>query len=136
MAQHYIGTKQITAWPEEKDKQSGYAVRYPDGYTSWSPRDTFEAAYFPMGELEDGSKITEKMVDGFIQSYESQTIGEKNTVVRAVLLNGFEIIESSSCVDPKNYDEELGTEICLKRIKDISWLLLGFTLLWASTGIQ
>ena len=45
MTHRYIGTKEITAWEQEKDGQPGYAVKYADGYTSWSPRDTFEAAY-------------------------------------------------------------------------------------------
>lgn len=45
MTYRYIGTKEITAWGQEKDGQPGYAVKYADGYTSWSPRDTFEAAY-------------------------------------------------------------------------------------------
>ena len=45
MTHSYIGTKEITAWEQEKDGQPGYAVRYADGYTSWSPCDVFEAAY-------------------------------------------------------------------------------------------
>ena len=45
MTHRYIGTKEITAWEQEKDGQPGYAVKYADGYTSWSPRDVFEAAY-------------------------------------------------------------------------------------------
>jgi len=30
----------------------GYKVIYPDGYVSWSPKDTFEAAYRPVTEDE------------------------------------------------------------------------------------
>lgn len=45
MTHRYIGTKQVTAWPQERDGRPGYAVQYPDGYTSWSPADVFEAAY-------------------------------------------------------------------------------------------
>lgn len=52
MTQHYIGTKQIMAWPKEKDGKPGYAVKYPDGYVSWSPQDVFEAAYLPMGHVD------------------------------------------------------------------------------------
>ena len=32
MQKQYIGTKIITAWPEEKDGREGYGVRYADGY--------------------------------------------------------------------------------------------------------
>ncbi|WP_417070843.1 DUF2829 domain-containing protein [Niveibacterium terrae] len=45
MTKKYIGTKEILAWGQEKDGKPGYAVKYPDGYISWSPKDVFEAAY-------------------------------------------------------------------------------------------
>lgn len=45
MTKTYIGTKIITAWREDRDGKEGYAVKYEDGYTSWSPKDVFEAAY-------------------------------------------------------------------------------------------
>lgn len=52
MTQQYIGSKIVTAWPEERDGKKGYAVKYADGYTSWSPADVFEAAYLPLGVIE------------------------------------------------------------------------------------
>lgn len=51
MTQEYIGTKQITAWPALKDGADGYGVKYSDGYTSWSPKAVFEAAYLPLGNI-------------------------------------------------------------------------------------
>lgn len=48
MTHKYIGTKIITAWPAESGtipSREGYGVIYEDGYTSWSPKETFEAAY-------------------------------------------------------------------------------------------
>lgn len=45
MTQDYIGTKQVTAWKQEKDGEPGYAVKYADGYVSWSPKAVFESAY-------------------------------------------------------------------------------------------
>lgn len=45
MTHHYIGTKIVLAWPAEKDGKPGYGVKYEDGYTSWSPKEAFEAAY-------------------------------------------------------------------------------------------
>lgn len=53
MGQEYIGTKQVTAWPEMKDMLDGFAVKYEDGYTSWSPKDVFEKAYLPIGQVKD-----------------------------------------------------------------------------------
>lgn len=41
----YIGTKIIHAEPEQKNGVDGYAVIYPDGYRSWSPKVVFEEAY-------------------------------------------------------------------------------------------
>ncbi len=137
MSQFYIGTKQIFAHELEKDGKPGYSVTYDYGtkkaYTSWSPKDKFEEAYLPQGT--EPSKITQEMVDGFIFKTVVTTIGEKTTVVQATLRNGFEIIESSSCVDVANYDEELGKSICLAKIKDRVWYLLGFALQWAKTGV-
>lgn len=45
MTHHYIGTKIVLAWPADKDGKPGYGVKYEDGYTSWSPKETFETAY-------------------------------------------------------------------------------------------
>lgn len=97
----------------------GYKVRYADGYESFSPKDIFEKAYLPLWENEnlktDMPSISEKMVEDFIADTSVFTCGEKTTVVRAVLANGFELVESSSCVSEENYDEKLGAEICMKK---------------------
>lgn len=134
MTQHYIGCKQIMAWPEMKDGRPGYAVKYPDGYTSWSPKPTFEAAYLPMGEDNDGSKITQQMVDDFIIDYEARRMGN-HTVVHAFLRNGFTIVESSACVDAKNYDQALGEKYAMEKVKKRVWHLLGALLATARNGI-
>lgn len=52
MGQEYIGTKQITAWPELKNGLPGFGVEYEDGYQSWSPEDVFKAAYLPLGQVK------------------------------------------------------------------------------------
>lgn len=40
-------TVQPTDWPvpEGSKAEEGYAVRYPDGYMSWTPKEVFEEAY-------------------------------------------------------------------------------------------
>ncbi len=136
----FIGTKQVTAWPEDKMDGSiakaGYAVVYPDGYKSWSPEDVFEKAYLSMGQ-DNINKITQQMVDDFINdTCVTSKMGEKTTVVMATLRNGFIIVESSTCVDSDNYDEKIGTDICLSRIKNKVWELLGFLLQTARYGIS
>lgn len=56
------------------------------------------------------------------------TYNNKTTVVIATLQSGFTITESSSCVDPANYDEEIGVDICKERIKNKLWELEGYVL--------
>ena len=141
--QKYIGTKIIEAEPMPHihgDKaEDGYKVRYPDGYESWSPKDVFEEAYMKLTvnpDLRtDAPSISQEMVDDFIVGREVTTMGDKCTVVRAVLRNGFEIVESSACVSAENYDEKLGADICMEKIKDKVWFLLGFLLQTAVHGI-
>ena len=80
--------------------------------------------------------ISQDMVDRFILETWTQTAGEKTTIVRAMLRNGFEIVEASSCVSKENYDEEMGRNICMKKIKDKVWMLLGFLLQTAVHGVE
>ena len=42
--------------------------------------------------------------------------------------NGFVIVASSSCVDPSNYDPEIGIKICKKEIENKLWELEGYAL--------
>lgn len=136
---HYIGTKIVQAMPEQREDKEGYKVVYEDGYTSWSPRDVFEKAYLevtPNPNRPSKVSIDEQMVKDFIASVESTRVGEKTTIVIATLKNGFEITETSSCVDKANYDQELGTKICMKRIENKVWELLGFLLQTGYKGIN
>lgn len=52
----------------------------------------------------------------------------KCTVVVAKLPNGFILTESSACVDPANYDVNIGIEICKDRITNKIWELEGYRL--------
>ena len=146
----YIGTKIVNAQPEivkyyDHERlchvvEDGYKVVYKDGYESWSPKHVFEEAYLPLlsnPDLRtDKPSVSQKMVDDFVAQVYVETMGEKTTVVRAVLRNGFELVEASACVSKENYDEQLGAEICMKKIKDKVWLLLGFLLQTAVNGID
>lgn len=76
------------------------------------------------------NKVTQEMVDELMGAAEIQTmrLGHKTTVMVAILPNGFEITESSSCVDPANYDEAIGANICRGRIMEKVWELTGYRL--------
>lgn len=74
--------------------------------------------------------VKQSQIDEIIANskIENSKMGEKTTVVVATLPCGFVIVESSSCVDPENYDHEIGKEICLERIKNELWKLEGYKL--------
>jgi hypothetical protein len=114
-------------------EKEGYKVVYPDGYVSWSPKDAFEKSYMQVG---DNNTITQQNVDDFIVDYEVFTKKGKITIVIATLVNGFTIVESSACVDPANYSEEIGAEICKSKIKDKVWNHLGFLLQCGVGGVK
>lgn len=85
----------------------GYEVTYLDGYKSWTPKDV-----------------------------DVTTIGEKTTVVNAHTRSGFNMVHHSSCVDPKNYSEELGKQYAMEEVINDIWAHLGFVLQWAKYGIN
>ena len=82
----------------------------------------------------EAPSVSSEMVDAAIVHTETKTLGDKTTVVRATLWNGFEIVEASSCVSPENYNEYIGESICLTKIRDKVWMLLGFLLQTAVGG--
>ena len=151
----FIGTKLIQAdemtrgeyckfreWkiPEDENpNDEGYLVKYSDDYISWSPKDIFDKSHLQIEDnpdLPSGVSIGPEMVKSFIESYEVVEFGRKTTVVNATLINGFTLVEASSCVDPDNYSREIGIQICLDRIENKIWNLLGFLLQSAFKGFN
>ena len=98
------------------------------------PRNLFEAAYLPMGDDNDGSIVTQQMVDDFIVESRSEKMGDCTTVVWAKFKNGFEVVESSACVDPKNYHHSTGFNLAYKKIERRAWDVLGSLLQSARFG--
>lgn len=129
-------------WPIPRgcEVEEGYKVEDGTGLVIWIDKPTFDAGHLPLTTnpnlRTDAPSISQEMVDAFIDDVEIETLGEKTTVVRAILRNGFEIVESSSCVSAENYDEEIGAQICLEKIKDKVWFLLGFLLQTAVHGVR
>jgi hypothetical protein len=151
----YIGTKLVEAkemnlgdynkfkgWniPENEDpKTEGYMVKYSDSYISWCPKKQFETNNLKVDDnpkLPSGVSIGPKMVKDFIKSYEVIERDGKTTIVHATLVNGYKLTEASSCVDPTNYSKEIGTQICLEKIENQIWGLLGFLLQTAFNGVE
>ena len=114
----------------------GYEVAYPDGYKSWCPKDVVDKAYYILDSENDGSKILKQDVDNFITTVDSLTVGDKTTVVNAHTLTGFDMVRHSSCVDPKNYNEEVGKNYAMEKVIKDLWGHLGFVLQWAKDGLE
>lgn len=117
-------------------EEEGYEVTYSDGYKSWTPKDVADAAYYKLSEDNDGTKILKEDVENFIIDVDVTTIGEKTTVVNAHTLTGFDIIRHSSCVDLKNYSEELGKQYAMEEVVSSLWSHLGFVLQWAKYDLK
>lgn len=95
----------------------------------------FRKYHLLMGHGSDGKRVTEQMVNDFIVGKIDQKIGLKTTVVVLQLRNGFEVVGTSGCVDPANYDHDRGVELATKRATDEVWKLLGFLLQTARNGV-
>lgn len=138
---NYISVKMVKAepckaWKDFKGHMTGdegYKIFYPDGYVSWCPKDIFESQYL---ELEKENTISQSDVDNFISKVEAIKMGDKTTVVQATCKNGFTIVDGSACVDPNNFNMEIGKQCCMEHIKDKIWGYLGFLLQCAKSGFK
>jgi hypothetical protein len=123
---------------DEVGADEGYLVQRKDRTVTWTPKDVFDYGNYPIAGKNN--TICQADVDNFIDSANANTIqvgGEdKTTFVTVVLKNGFVMHETSSCVDPKNYDEQVGSDICMAKIKDKIWFLLGFLLQSGVSGFK
>lgn len=72
------------------------------------------------------AEVNENMRDVIVRTvveFEKPT-----TYVTIRMKNGFTLRESTTCVDPANYNEEIGKALCLKRLEEKVWYLLGYAL--------
>jgi len=75
-------------------------------------------------------RVTKERVDHLMGTAEKQVIvfHAKHMTLVAKLENGFVIETSSGCIDPKSFDEELGEEVCTKKLKDKIWELESYAM--------
>lgn len=102
----YIGTKMVNAEPmtkgeafeknllksgvnvtEEDSTQEGYAVKYEDGYTSWSPKEVFEKAYKLAETFQDRLQIEECELNDKINKLHHFMQGESFAALNEVQRN-------------------------------------------------
>lgn len=121
------------------------------GYISWSPKDVFNRGY----NETDTHQVTQAVQDDDDKAVE-QEIQEKGltaprvtpehikhidvagsyyvfpgttlTVCCLTLRNGFTVLGESACVDPANFNENIGRKIAYANAKNKIWLLEGYLL--------
>lgn len=146
----YVGVRQVQAAPMmlseyfaslegeaeeggwDGHEAEGYLIIHPDGWQGWEHKAKFEDSHLQTGP---NNTIIEQNVNDFIKSYEVTQWGDKTTVVHATLANGFIVSDSSSCVDPTNFNLDIGADICKDRIRNKVWHMLGFLLQCGVSGV-
>lgn len=79
----------------------------------------------------EANKVQKKDIEAMLDAAEYEVFHKvfgKQCVVVAKLENGFTITGESACVDPANYDELIGFELAVEKIKEKLWELEGYKL--------
>ncbi|UZV39997.1 hypothetical protein LPP2_g29 [Leptolyngbya phage LPP-2, strain SPI] len=76
------------------------------------------------------NKVTFEQVEALLDSCEVQEtiFWDKELVVSYKLPNGFTVLGRGACVDPKNFDINIGRTVARQQAADTVWLLLGYEL--------
>lgn len=74
------------------------------------------------------NKLTLEEIQHTIKSVNYHHIGKKTTVCLITLKNGYEIVGTSGCVDPENYDAGIGEKIAYENAQNKIWELEGYVL--------
>jgi len=150
----YIGVKLLDAAPctrgeynqhkgwtipaDEDPTDEGYIVTYPDGYVSWSPKEQFESAYLELSPDPEKAalSVTQKDVNDFVTGIQVSKVSDKAVTVITKTRSGFDLYEPSACVDPANFDAEIGAMIGNNKNMEKLWAHMGFVLQWALKGLD
>lgn len=74
--------------------------------------------------------VSSEDIDDILENCEIEmcSIFDKCMIVACKLPNGFVVVESSACVDPNNYDEDVAFDNCIEKITNKIWELEGYVL--------
>jgi len=77
--------------------------------------------------LQQRTRVTQDDIDSTLlaSTWSVSKIGQKTTVALLTLPSGFEIVGTSACVDPANYNEDIGSDIAKRRCIDKLWAING-----------
>lgn len=81
--------------------------------------------------MDDIKTVTKEQISQIMSDSKQEVfhrIFDKQCIVVLLLPNGFTLVGESACVDPSNYDEEIGYEIAMKDIEKQLWMLEGYLL--------
>ena len=81
--------------------------------------------------MRKNNTVTLEQIDQLIENsniHVSHRVFDKQCIVTLQLPNGFTITDYSACVDPENYDEDIGYHIALEKIIRRVWELEGYAL--------
>lgn len=80
-----------------------------------------------LSELED-NKLTVEFLNNQIIETVYTKIGDRLTHCLLIVKNGYIFTGESSCVDPNNYDKDIGEKIAYDNAFDKLWPVYGFIL--------
>ena len=91
---------------------------------------TFNDVFDKVQVETEAPRITQEYINEIMAEaqFEVFTTFNKCTVVSCRLPNGFVITESSACVSPENYDDEVGFSNCYDKIVSKVWELEAYLL--------
>lgn len=121
----------------------GYIVRYPDGYTSWSPKEAFEKHYLGMGMVDADGKlhkndrfITIDMLNNLIARFDGEgsdmALIQKMTTVFGFI--DFEIVSNNN--GPSFMDPEIAKMTTVTQLRNRLFKSLLFMEMWARNGLD
>lgn len=138
-SREYISVKSVQAWTEVRDGKEGYAVLYPDGYRSWSPKEAFERSSLMIGRSEPGTAgifplpiIAEQL----IAKSENVASGRKSMSGITTLTTGHEINTNASCVFPEQFVNSAGEEHCKSKARGEIINRIAFIIDWARNSLK
>ena len=80
--------------------------------------------------MSTNNKVTSDQIKSILDNAETQEVvfWDKEVVVSYKLYNGFTIIGRGACVDPANFDIEIGRRVAREQAENKLWELEGYLL--------